>query len=137
MGQKLVRGLYPLFGEGGWVLILHHKVTWAEAYLRAKYQLDPSSRLAAINMGRKFLGLRPLFGEEVAGFPSNTVVWAEATSVRSDILIYAAYGRNGYGPKIGGLCPFGGGGAGSPSNTVWPGLRPTCLPSFILIRQTV
>jgi len=47
------------------------------------------------------------------------------------------FGRNGYGPKIGGLCPFGGGGAGSPSNTMWPGPMPTCMPSFILIRQTV
>jgi len=45
------------------------------------------------------------------------------------------FGRNGYGPKIGGLCPFGGGGAGSPSNTMWPGTRPTCMPSFILICQ--
>jgi len=47
------------------------------------------------------------------------------------------FGRNGYGPKIEGLCRFGGGGAASPSNTMWPGPRPTCLPSFILIRQTV
>ena len=48
------------------------------------------------------------------------------------------FGRNRYGPKIGwGLCPFGEGGAGSPSNTMWPGPRPTCVPSFILIRQTV
>ena len=31
------------------------------------------------------------------------------------------FGRNGYGPKIGGLCHFGGGGAGSLSNTMWPG----------------
>jgi len=30
-----------------------------------------------------------------------------------------------------------GGGAGSPSNTMWPGPRPTCMPSFILIRPTV
>ena len=36
-----------------------------------------------------------------------------------------------------GAVPFGGGGAGSPSNTMWPGPRPTCMPSFILIRQTV
>jgi len=36
-----------------------------------------------------------------------------------------------------GLCPFGEGGAGSPSNTMWPGPRPTCKPSFILIRPTV
>jgi len=48
------------------------------------------------------------------------------------------FGRNRYGPNIGfGLCPFGGEGAGSPSNTVWPGPRPTCMLSFILIRQTV
>jgi len=48
------------------------------------------------------------------------------------------FGRNRYGPKIGcGLCPFGGGGAGSPSETMWSGPRPTCMPSFILIRPTV
>jgi len=47
------------------------------------------------------------------------------------------FGHNRYGPKIGGLCPFWGGGAGSPPNTRWPGQRPTCTPSFILIRPTV
>jgi len=41
------------------------------------------------------------------------------------------------GQKLGGLCPFGGGGAGSPSNAMWPGPRPTCMPSFILIHPTV
>jgi len=42
------------------------------------------------------------------------------------------------GQKLG-LCPFGGGGPGlqSPSKTMWPGPRPTCVPSFILIRPTV
>jgi len=34
-------------------------------------------------------------------------------------------------------CPFGGGGAGSPFKTIWPGPRPTCVPSFILIHPTV
>jgi len=47
------------------------------------------------------------------------------------------FDRNRYGPKIGGLCPFRGGGAGSPPNTMWPGPRPTYVPSFILIRPTV
>ena len=28
-------------------------------------------------------------------------------------------------------------GAGSPSNTMWPGPRPTCTPSFIWIGLTV
>jgi len=41
------------------------------------------------------------------------------------------------GRKFGGLSPFGGGGAGSPSNTMRPGPRPTCVPSFILIWPTV
>ena len=36
-----------------------------------------------------------------------------------------------------GAVPLGGGGAGSPSNTVWPGLRPTSIPSCILIHPTV
>ena len=49
--------------------------------------------------------------------------------------------NNRYGPKIWGcaplgkgtwvLCPFGG------SNTTWPQPRPTCMPSFILVRPTV
>jgi len=39
--------------------------------------------------------------------------------------------------KLGGTCPFEGGGAGFPSNTMWPGPRPTCIPSFILIRPIV
>ena len=48
------------------------------------------------------------------------------------------FGHNRYGPKIGGLlCPFGGGEAGFPSNTMWPGPRPTCMPSFVMIHSTV
>jgi len=38
--------------------------------------------------------------------------------------------------KVGGLlCPSGG--PGSPSNTMWPGPRPTAVPSGILIVPTV
>ena len=37
------------------------------------------------------------------------------------------FGHNRHGPKIGGLFPLGRGG-GSPSNTMWPGPRPTSLP---------
>ena len=36
-------------------------VASAEAYLRAKWHLDPSIRLATINIGRKFGGAPPLF----------------------------------------------------------------------------
>jgi len=68
MGRKLGRGLHPLLEEGDWVTI-EHKIAWAEAYLRAKYQLHPSSRLAAINMGREFGGggSAPLLGRGERG----------------------------------------------------------------------
>jgi len=39
--------------------------------------------------------------------------------------------------KSGGLCTFLWGGAGSPSNTILPGSRPTSVPSGILIHPTV
>ena len=39
-----------------------HNVAWAEAYLRTKWYLDPSSHLATTGMGRKkWGGLWPLF----------------------------------------------------------------------------
>jgi len=36
-----------------------------------------------------------------------------------------------------GAVPLWGRGTRSPSNTMWPGPRPTCVPSFILFRPTV
>jgi len=42
------------------------------------------------------------------------------------------------GRKLGGgSAPLWERGAGSPSNTMWPGPRPTCMPSFILIRPII
>jgi len=40
------------------------------------------------------------------------------------------------GRKLGAV-PIWAGEAGSPSKTMWPGPRPTCTPSFILIHLTV
>jgi len=55
------------------------------------------------------------------------------------MLIHPAVGHNRHGSKIedgrGLLCPFGA--AGSPSNTVWPGPRPTSIPSGMLIHPTI
>ena len=106
--------------------------------LHAKCHLDPSSRLATIDMGRK-LGAPPFWGGE-AGSPSNTMsLGPRPTLVPSGILIHPAiwpqqvWGKNWWR----GLCPFGGREAGSPSNTMWPGPRPTCVPSFILIHPTI
>jgi len=59
MGRKL--GAVPLFGGkmGSHVT----QCNLAEAYLRTKWHLDPSSRLATTDMGRK-LGAVPLWGRE-------------------------------------------------------------------------
>jgi len=45
--------------------------------------------------------------------------------------------HNRQGPKIGGLCPLFGGGAGSLSSTMWPERRPTSTPSGILMHPAV
>jgi len=64
----------------------------AETYLRTKWHLDSSSRLAIIDIGR----------------------------------------------KVGGVAaPLSMGRAGSPSNTISPGPRPTSLPSGTLIHPTI
>jgi len=46
-------------------------------------------------------------------------------------------GHNRHGPKRAGGCyaPFAE--AGTPSNTMWPGPRPTSMPSAILIHPAV
>jgi len=69
-------GAPPPFGEGelGPHLTLRpfwrggagspsNNVVWDEAYLRTKWHLDVSSRLATIEMGRKLGRGGPLFGE--------------------------------------------------------------------------
>ena len=109
-------------------------MAWAEAYLCIKWHLDPSSRLATTDIGRK-LGAVPLLGETRS--PSNAIMspGPRPISVPNSILIHQAIWPQRTWPKIGGYAPFGG--AGSPSNTMWPGLRPTSASSFILIHPTV
>jgi len=51
------------------------------------------------------------------------------TSVSSGILIHPAVWLQRTWATLGG--------AGSPSKTVWPGPRPTLVPSFIMIRPTI
>jgi len=41
------------------------------------------------------------------------------------------------GRKLGASALLWGRGSWSPSNTMWAGSKPTCVPSFILIRPTV
>jgi len=55
----------------------------------------------------------------------------------SGILIHAAIWPQQIWAENWGDCAPLGRQAGSPSNTMWLGPRPTCVPSFILIRPTV
>jgi len=65
--------------------------------------------------------------------PTNSVkaLSPTPTSVPSGILIHTAIWPQQIWLKIVGGCSLWGWGAGSPSNTMWPGLRPRCMPSFI------
>jgi len=65
MGRKFGGGLRPLFGEGEQGPHLAQS-RLAEAYLHAKYHLDPSRRFDN-KLGPKIWGLRPLFGEGERG----------------------------------------------------------------------
>jgi len=52
-----IGGCAPVW-RGRWVPI-QHNVARAEAYLHAKFHLDPCSRLATTDMGRKLGALLP------------------------------------------------------------------------------
>ena len=106
-------------------------------------------------MGRK-LALSPFCGGGT-GSPSNTTSHeSRPTSIPSAILIRPAIGHNRHGQiffgggtpssrlgtidmgrKLGALSLFGGGGVGSPYNTMSLGSRPTFLPSGILIYRAI
>jgi len=64
-------------------------------------------------------------------------VWAEVYLHSKSYLNPSSHlATTDVGGKLGAV-PLWGGGAGSPSNTMWPGTRPTCKPSLILIDPTV
>ena len=106
------------------------------AYVHTKWHLNPSSRLAATDMGRK-LGAVPFRGWG-AGSPSNTLSpRLRPTSVPSGILIHPAVWPQYTWAENRGLCPPFLGSGGSPSSKMWPGPKPTSMPSTILIHPAV
>ena len=76
---------------------------WPEVYFHTKWHLDPSSRLATIDMGRT-LGAVPPFLGRGAGSQSNTM-WP--TFVPSGMLIHPAVWQQLRWTKNWGLCPLG------------------------------
>ena len=107
-------------------------------YGRLPYQVAfwPMQPFGHNRRGPKIEGSAPFWGGEL-GSPFNTKSpGLRATSTSSGMLIHAVIWQQIWAENWG-LCPVGGGGAESPSNTMWPEPRPTCVPCFILNRPTV
>ena len=68
-----------------------HNVAWAEDFLRTKWHLNPCSRLATIDTGRKFWALS-VFGGGELGFHLTQcrLIGSMPTSLTSGILIHLA-----------------------------------------------
>jgi len=82
--------------------------------------------------------LPPFFVEVERGLHLTQSPELRPSSIPSGILIHAAiWPQQIWAENWVEAVPLWGGGAGSPSNTMWPGSMPTCVPSFILIRPTV
>jgi len=117
----------PCFGGGD-------NVAWAEAYLCTKWHLDPSSRLATIDMGRKLGGeCAPCLG---AGSPSSTMSPrlrpAPYQVTKWYLDAYSRLATIDMGGKFGRVPLFW-----SPANTKSPGPRSTSIPSGILVYPAV
>jgi len=109
-------GLCPFLGKAG---SPSNNVVRAEAYLHTKWHLDPSSRLATIDMGQKVGGgcCAPFCQRELG--PHLTVLpGLRPTFVSSGIVIHPAIWPQQTWAKNWGLCLFWGEEAGSPSNTI-------------------
>ena len=121
--------------SGGRCVPIQHNVAYAKVYIPTKWHLDPSSPLAATDMGRKLGGLWQFLGElgpHLAQLPGP-----KPTSIPSGILIHpVVWPQQTWAAVRGMLCPLFRE-AGSPSNTMLPGPRPTSVPSYILIHPVL
>jgi len=105
-------------------------VTWAVAYLYTKWHLNPSIHLATMDIGRKLGGCAPLV--ELGLHLTQCHVGQGLPPRQIPSRSIQPFRHNKHGPKIGGFTPFWEG-AGSASNTKSPGLRPTSIPSGMLM----
>ena len=99
---------------------------------------EMGDRLATIDMVRKEGGWCAPYGAELCLHLPQCGLGRSLPPCQVASWSIQPFGHNRHGPKSGGgvLWPFLWG-AGSPSNTMWPGPRPTAIPSFILIHPTV
>ena len=107
----------------------------AEAYIHTKWYLDPSSYLSTTDMGRKWGG-----GLLCPPFLRGSWVPVQQNVAQADVYLCTKWhlspssrlATTDMGREFG--VPLLGRGAGSPSNTMC--LKPTRMPSFILIHPT-
>ena len=91
-------------------------------------------RLATIHIGKKWGTAVPLSWGELGPHITQCCLGRSLPPYQMASWSIQPFGHNRHGPKIEGPVPlFGGGGAGSLSNTMWPRPRPISTSSFILI----
>jgi len=103
-------------------------------YQVASWSIQPFGGLATIDMGQKLGGAVPFLRgtgslSNIKSLGPRPTKWHLSPS--------SHLATTDIGRKMGVLCRFREGGAGSPSNTMWPRPRSTCLLSYILIHSTV
>jgi len=111
-------------------------LAWAEAYLRTKWHLDPSSPLAQQTWAEIGGGETVAFG---SGMGPHLTQWCPGEVYhrsKSNLDPSSRLATTNMGRKWGVVPPFWEG-AGSPSSTIWHGPRPTSIPSGILIHPAI
>ena len=98
-------GCATFTGEGSCDPIWHN-VAWAEVYLRTKWHLDPSSRLATIDMGQKLGGAVPFFVGKLGPIRTQSRLGRGLPPYQVSSWSIQLFGHNRHGPKIGGCAPL-------------------------------
>ena len=99
-----------------------------------QWRLHPSSCLATVDIGQKLGGAVPFFWGSWVPI-ERKIAWPRPTSTPSGILVHPAVWPQQTLVEHWELCPFRGGAAGSPSNTLLLSLRPTSVPSGFLVQM--
>ena len=111
-------------------------------YLQTKSSavVEMGDRLATIDTGRKVGGMCRFLGEELGLHLTQSRVCRGLPPYQVNLKPLNRLATTDMGRKLGRAVPLLLGvrvEARSPSNTVWPGPRPTCIPSGILDHSTV
>ena len=131
MGRKLGRGLRPLLWEGLGPHLTQSRLDWGLPPCQVpSWSIQPFGHN---KHGRRFLGREVRGPHLTQNRLGQGILHTKLHVDPCSHLIATDMGR-----KLGrGAVPLWEGGAGSPTNTMWPGLRLTSMPSFILIDPTI